>query len=79
MVSIHSCIFVASRSFHSKDGKACLLLSFVGDDSNLYSDVFVDSSFSDSLRSKSFGDSLSLELEITRFNGNWRVNIISIS
>lgn len=79
MVSIHSCIFVAARSFRSKDGKICLLLSFVGDDGNLYSDVFVDSSFSDLLRSKTFGDSLSLELEMTRFNGNWRVNIISIS
>ena len=79
MVSIHSCIFVAARSFHSKDGKTCLLLSFVGDDGNLYSDVFIDSSFSDFLRSKTFGDSLSFELEITRFNGNWRVNIISIS
>lgn len=79
MVSIHSCIFVAARSFHSKDGKKCLLLSFVGDDGNLYSDVFLDSSLSDVLSSKTFGDSLSLELEISRFNGNWRVNIISIS
>lgn len=79
MLSTHRCIFVAARSFRSKDGKICLLLSFVGDDGNLYSDVFIDSAFSDVLASKTFGDSLSLDLEIARFNGNWRVNIISIS
>ena len=79
MFSTHRCVFVAARSFSSKNGKTCLLMSFVGDDDNLYSDVFVDSAMSDLLFSKSFGDSLTLDLEITRFNGNWRVNIISIS
>lgn len=79
MFSTHRCVFVAARSFCSKNGKTCLLLSFVGDDDNLYSDVFVDSAMSDLLFSKAFGDSLTLDLEITRFNGNWRVNIISIS
>lgn len=79
MFSTHRCTFVSARSFRSKDGKTCLLFSFVGDDDNLYPDVFVDPSFSDVLFSKSFGDSITFDLEITRFNNNWRVHIISIS
>lgn len=80
MLSTHTCIYVSSRSVKTKDGgKTFVMLSFVGDDGNLYADVFADAGFADVLASKSFGDSILLELEITRYNSQWRVSINSIS
>ena len=79
MLSTHTCIYVSSRSVKTKEGKAFVMLSFVGDDGNLYADVFVDAGFSDVLARKSFGDPILLELEITRYNSQWRVSINSIS
>lgn len=79
MLSTHTCIYVSSRSVKTKEGKTFVMLSFVGDDGNLYADVYVDAGFSDVLSLKSFGDSILLELEITRYNSQWRVSINSIS
>ena len=79
MLSTHTCIYVSSRSVKTKDGKTFVMLSFVGDDGNLYADVFADAGFTDVLAIKSFGDSILLELEITRYNSQWRVSINSIS
>lgn len=79
MLSTHTCIYVSSRSVKTKDGKAFVMLSFVGDDGNLYADVYTDAGFADVLALKSFGDSILLELEITRYNSQWRVSINSIS
>ena len=79
MLSTHTCIYVSSRSVKTKDGKTFVMLSFVGDDGNLYADVFADPGFADALSRKSFGDSILLELEITRYNSQWRVSINSIS
>lgn len=79
MYSTHTCVYVSSRSIKTKDGKTFVTLSFVGDDGNLYADVFADARFSDILSLKSFGDPFQLELEITRYNSQWRVSINSIS
>lgn len=79
MLSTHTCIYVSSRSVKTKDGKTFVMLSFVGDDGNLYADVFADAGLADVLAHKSFGDSILLELEITRYNSQWRVSINSIS
>lgn len=79
MLSTHTCIYVSSRSVKTKDGKTFVMLSFVGDDGNLYADVYADAGFADVLAFKSFGDSISLELVITRYNSQWRVSISSIS
>ena len=79
MLSTHTCIYVSSRSVKTKDGKAFVMLSFVGDDGNLYADVYADACFAEAFAMKSFGDSISLEFEITRYNSQWRVSIISIS
>ena len=55
MLSTHTCIFVSSRSVKTKDGKTFVMLSFVGDDGNLYADVVADAGFADVLALKSFG------------------------
>ena len=79
MLSTHTCIYVSSRSVKTKDVKTFVMLSFVGDDGNLYADVFADAGFADVLAAKSFGDPILLELEITRYNSQGRVSINSIS
>lgn len=79
MLSTHTCVYVSSRSVKTKDGKIFVMLSFVGDDGNLYADVYTDPRFADVLALKSFGDPILLELEITRYNSQWRVSINSIS
>ena len=79
MLSTHTCIYVSSRSIKTKDGKTFVMLSFIGDDGNLYADVFASAGFADVLALKSFGDSILLELELTRYNSQWRVSINSIS
>ena len=79
MLSTHTCIYVSSRSIKTKDGRTFVMLSFIGDDGNLYADVFAAAGFADVLALKSFGDSILLELELTRYNSQWRVSINSIS
>ena len=79
MLSTHTCIYVSSRCVKTRDGKTFVMLSFVGDDGNLYADVYADAGFADFLSLQSFGDTILLELEITRYNSQWRVSINSIS
>ena len=78
MLSAHFVTYVASRSLKTKDGKEFVLLSFVGDDGQLYADVFCDGCWSDVLSSKQLGEVFQLNLDINRYNSQWRVSVSSI-
>lgn len=78
MLSTHFVTYVSSRSLKNKDGKEFCLLSFISDDGLLYADVYCDGCWSDVLSSKQLGDVIQLNLDINRYNSQWRVSVSSI-
>ncbi len=75
MLFIYICIYVFSCFVKIKDGKIFVMLLFVGDDGNLYVDVYVDFGFIDVFLFKLFGDFVLFELEIICYNFQWCVFI----
>lgn len=81
MINAHidDCIFITSRTLtSSKTGKMFCILSFLYD-GLLFSDVFLDEKFAPVLTCLTYNDKFSMDFSISRFNGNWKVAIDSIT